>query len=97
MLGKHFCTVLLAATAIVGIAACATNETESEPVYAAATEAREEVICRKQRTVGSHVPKVVCRTRGQMDDERREALDSVGMLRTMGGDEPPLPSSSPPN
>jgi hypothetical protein len=92
----HFHAILLAATASIGMVACATNESQQDGLYSSAREAGDEVICRKQRPVGSHVPVLVCRTRRQMDRERDAAVDSVGILRTMTGDLPP-PPSPPPN
>lgn len=48
---------------------------------------QDEVVCRKVRTVGSYVPKRVCRTRAQIEAEREAVLDGVGPLRPMAGDE----------
>ena len=33
----------------------------------------EEVICRKEQVIGSRIPKKVCRTRGQIEQDRKEA------------------------
>ena len=98
---KQFYAILLAIAAPVGIVACATSESGQDASYSSVSEARDDVICRRQRTVGSHVPVRVCQTRGQMERDREAALNEVGMLRTMSGDlrsaPPPPPPASPPN
>lgn len=55
----------------------------------------DPVICRRQRVVGSHVPVRVCKTKSQMEAERRAMQRAIGPLRPMGGsthqpDAPPV-------
>ena len=104
MPGKRIHSLLLALAAFLGVSACASNESPSETDIQAAidadaaADARAEVVCRKRRPVGSHIPVMVCKTRGQMDRDREAALDSVGMLRTLTGDLPtPPPQPRPPS
>lgn len=55
---------------------------------------RDEVVCKRQRTSGSHVSRKVCKTRGEIEDEREAAFDVVGSLGPVAqpirsaGDEP---------
>jgi len=56
----------------------------------------DKMICRRQRVVGSHIPIQVCKTEAQLAREREDALDSVGMLRTIGGNGMPAPATSAP-
>ena len=45
----------------------------------------DKLICKRQRVVGSHVPKTVCKTESQLAAER-EAMDrAVGTRRPMTG------------
>lgn len=48
---------------------------------------RNEVVCKMQREVGSHIPTRICRTRAEMEAAQKAALESFGTLRTIGGDE----------
>ena len=49
---------------------------------------RDTLVCRRYRTVGSHMPVRVCRTIAEMEADRAAVQDSMGMLGTMGGSEP---------
>ena len=93
MSGKYIQTVLIIAATSLTIVACATSETEpdAQHVYNFEDKDKDEVICRRQRTFGSHVTKVVCRTRGQIEEDQRAAMEMLGPLRPMGGDEPRRP------
>jgi hypothetical protein len=51
------------------------------------SETKDEVVCRTQRAVGSHIPRRVCRTRAEMEAAQKAAIETAGPLRTMGGDE----------
>ena len=95
---KYIQSILVIAATFLSIVACATGETQSDDLQVYNFPARDEFVCRRQRTVGSHVPKTVCRTRGQMEADQREALEAVGPLRTMSGNLPtPPPPPPPPN
>ena len=97
MPGTRFHVLFLALSTSIGVAACATSESPPKSDIQAAIDAdagadsRAEVVCRKRRPVGSHIPVTVCKTRGQMDRDREAALNSAGMLRTMTGDLPSPP------
>jgi hypothetical protein len=95
------CSALSLALIATTFSACASSTNPQEPEPVAELEVNEageyvfpeddkanEIVCRRYRTVGSHLPKRVCKTRREMEEEQREALESVGPLRTMGGDEP---------
>lgn len=84
--------VLLAAIAPAGIVACAANDTEADDGYVYNHSPNDEVICRRQRVVGSHLPVRVCKTRAQMERERAAGARAMDDLRTMGGNEPRPPS-----
>lgn len=47
---------------------------------------KERVICKRQRPLGTHVAVKVCKTESQIEAERKAAQDSMGMLRTISGD-----------
>lgn len=82
-------------TAIV-LAARASGETATDDVvaYQALPMDPNEVICKRQRPIGSHIPVRVCRTRAQIEADREAALRNTGPLRTMGG-RPAAPSPPP--
>ena len=88
---KYFQSILIMATASLSIVACATSETRPDNQQTYKIDARDEVVCRRQRTFGSYVTKLVCRTRGEIEADRTAALEMTGPLRTMGGDEPRRP------
>ena len=95
---------LLALTVpVIFLAACITNETEPDEDAVAYQEPMDpnEVICKRQRPIGSHIPVRICRTRAQIEADREAALRATGPLRTMGGRPgpaapPPPPTPSPP-
>ena len=88
---KYIQSILIIAATNLSIVACASGETELDDQQVNNLPATDEVVCRRERHVGSHVPVMICRTRRQMEEDRREALEAVGPLRTMGGDEPKSP------
>ncbi len=45
---------------------------------------RNEVVCKRQRVSGSHVPRRVCKMRAQLEKERQAVMDALGPL---AGDE----------
>lgn len=87
---------IVAAASIFGLAACATGESQGGNEYFAETPPRDEIVCRRERPVGSHVPRQVCRTVRESDENQRRALEAMGPLRTMSGDlpAPPRPPSN---
>ena len=88
---KHIQSILIIAATTLTIVACASGETQSDDQQVNNLPASDEVVCRRERHVGSHVPVMICRTRRQMEEDQREAMDAVGPLRTMGGNESPSP------
>jgi len=88
----------------LGLFACSGNETVTDQTADDETVAYEfprydpdEVICKRQRPVGSHVPKMVCRTRRQMELDREAVYRNFGTgAPEMGDLPPPPPSPSPP-
>ncbi|MDX1405455.1 MAG: hypothetical protein R3192_12995 [Woeseiaceae bacterium] len=84
----------IAALLLLAVAACATNESGKGNDVFADTPPKDEIVCRRVRPVGSHVPVEVCRTTAQSEEDQRRALDAIGPLRPMGGDLPPPPPPS---
>ena len=70
-----------------GLAGCASGGDPADQPYVADLPPGEEVICRRYRPVGSHIPTTVCRTRAEMEAAREAAERAVGPLRTMSGSE----------
>lgn len=98
-----FNRLLAMAVSAVVLAACAASETvpEDSVAYQEPPMDPNEVVCKRQRPIGSHIPVTVCRTRAQMEADREAALRATGPLRTMGGrpgpaTPPPPPSPTPP-
>lgn len=84
-MSSKLCIAILAIAATpIGIVACATTETDR---YAYDEQAEEEMVCRRERVVGSHFPVRVCRSKKQVEEDREGVLRTVGPLRPMGGDE----------
>ena len=87
----------IVAMMLFGLAACATNDTEAvaklqvneagEYVFDDGNDPGDEVICKRQRINGSHIPQRVCKTRSQIEEEHEQVLESVGPLAPMAGDE----------
>jgi hypothetical protein len=62
-------------------------EAANVPATTIIPAAEPQVICRKVRLTGSHIPKRVCRTRAQIEAEQAEAQETLGELskRTYSG------------
>jgi hypothetical protein len=45
------------------------------------SQERDEIVCRRQQVTGSHFRKTVCRTRAEIEAERRSAQDAMGQAR----------------
>lgn len=88
---SHIEKILIMAAMAVIFAACATGENQPDKQLARNFDPMDDVICTRERTTGSHLPVRVCRTKRQIEEERRAALEAVGPLRTMGGNEPSMP------
>jgi hypothetical protein len=61
---------------VLGLAACATGPHGSTANTAAAPEAgsgASRKVCKEETTTGSNVPRMVCRTQEQADDQRDAA------------------------
>jgi hypothetical protein len=50
---------------------------EKVAAYNEAQEEQNQVVCRRERPVGSRISKTVCRTRAQIEEERRAAQDAL--------------------
>lgn len=61
-------------------------EVQEVPIVANAGSP-DELICRTQRVTGSHMPVRVCRTRAQMEEERREAQEILRRTGRLGENE----------
>jgi hypothetical protein len=45
----------------------------------------EELVCKRERVVGSHIAKRTCRTRAQVEAERELSKQTMGELEKTGG------------
>lgn len=45
------------------------------------SQERDELVCRREHVVGSHFKKTVCKTRAEMEAERRSAQDALGQAK----------------
>ena len=77
------------------LVACATGDTQSEAERAANAPPKDDIVCRRQRPVGSYVPVNVCRKREDADADRKEAQRVMGPLRPMSGDMQRMPGDDP--
>ena len=104
---RNYTVNLLAVIAVAGGLATGCGSTSKTPesggkeVVVADTLDKDlggdKIICRREHAVGSHVPIRICKTEAQLAREREATLNSVGMLRTMGGNEPAPAKSTPRN
>ncbi|MDG2376420.1 MAG: hypothetical protein P8M18_08725 [Woeseiaceae bacterium] len=87
----------LPVTVLFALAACSANDPAPDDglVYNEPAIDPNQVVCQRQRVAGSHIPRRVCRTQAQIENDREAALRATGPLRTMGGIGPPPPASSP--
>ena len=93
-------TILVIGVLPISLMGCSANDTEPDEsgelvAYDEPGPDPNQLVCKQQRPVGSHIPVRVCRTRAQIEADRERALRSTGPLRTMGG-RPPPPSPTPP-
>ena len=81
----------------IGLAACSGNDTvgDGTVAYEVPRYDPDEVICKRQRPVGSHIPVRVCRTRAQIEREREVLYRTFGTGAPEMGDLPPPPPSPP--
>lgn len=42
---------------------------------------KDELVCRREQVTGSHFKKTVCRTRAQLEAERRSGQDALGQAK----------------
>jgi len=75
----------------VALTGCATTDGNQGDYLVQDLSSREEVICKRQRHLGSHIPVTVCRTRAQIEADQQAAMRSVGPMRPTGGSEPRRP------
>ena len=66
----------------------ANSQTNGDSVIAAnTTQASNGAICRQEKVFGSNMRRTVCRTRAQIEEEKREAeLAQKDIRRQVGGD-----------
>ena len=74
------------------LAACATgtesDEANQESMVGQIIETGDDgdrMVCRRQRVIGSNVPRTVCKSEAQLKAEREAAVKAVGPLRPMTG------------
>lgn len=72
---------------LLSLSACSTTDSKEGDYIVSSLSPEEEVICKRQRPVGSHIPVTICRTRAQIQADQEAAMREVGPMRTMGGDE----------
>ena len=58
------------------------NEQERVNVLLGATSDKERVVCRRDRKTGSNRVTTVCRTVGEIEEERERSLQDLGRVRT---------------
>lgn len=64
-----------------------TNVKEGQVAKVNSDENTGGAVCRQEKTIGSNVRRTVCRTRAQIEEEKREAeLAQRDMRRQAGGD-----------
>ena len=68
------------------LVSCSSSERRPDEPIVADLSPGEEIVCRRQRPVGSHIPVEVCRTRAEIEAAQEAASRAVGPLRTMSGD-----------
>ncbi len=79
--------------ALVLLAACATPTGNGDGDGVAALEGSgdEELVCRVERQIGSRMGVRVCRTREQIEEQRRLDEEALDRNRATGPEAPPLP------
>lgn len=90
MTSKYFPAGLSLAAALCILAGCSSTGSRPDEPIVADLAPGEELICRRYRPVGSHIPVEVCRSRAEIEAAREAALRSVGPLRPMSGGERPM-------
>ena len=78
---------LLVLASTMALTACSTTDPKDDQYIVADLASRDEVVCKRRRPSGSHIPKLICRSRGQMEEDQQTAMRAVGPLRNMGGTE----------
>jgi hypothetical protein len=58
---------------------------EPAPAPRAGPARGEELVCKRERVVGSHIPRRTCRTRAQVQAERELSKQAMGELEKTGG------------
>ena len=77
--------LVLTGSAVFSACSSPGSQPDEQP-YVADLSPDEELVCRRYRAVGTHIPVEVCRTRAELEAEREASMRSVGPLRSMGGD-----------
>lgn len=60
------------------------QEEKVEAYNASMSEDRDKLVCRREQVTGSHFRKTICRTQGQIEEERRAAQDALRQSRGIG-------------
>jgi hypothetical protein len=80
----HACTLLIAASSLLGCAT-ANSHPDQPPQEAAGAGAESEadpIVCRKEDVPGHRMPKRVCRHQSEIDDDRNHAQAVVRQVQT---------------
>ncbi len=65
----------------VGLAGCAS--THKSPTMAGVSESDVEIVCVYEKQVGSHFSRRICRTKQEMERDRREAAELMDRTRAV--------------
>lgn len=86
MKARHLITALLLAT-MAGAAAANTPAAAAEPVKAASAADAEanRKICRQEKPVGSQIPKRICKTAAEWEEDREQARKMMQDLQQRTG------------
>lgn len=80
---------LAASLLACGLALAAPSSAEDPEAPAPAPRAEpakgEELVCKRERVVGSHIAKRTCRSRAQVEAERELSKQTMGELEKTGG------------
>ena len=93
--------IAFAVAVISASGAYAKDSSTETTVSQATTEAKEKVVCRTERYVGSNIPSRVCKTKGEWEQARIDAKRALNRppTRRMRDAEPPgaMGGSAPPS
>lgn len=79
---KRISGVLLVAASMVATAAADDPSSEKKPEPP--QERPDDLICTYERPVGTNIPRRVCATRAQRDQQQRDSQDAARRMRSPG-------------